>query len=179
MRRLVLLLCLSIITCWLCAQSFVIDGLKYQVIKGNKVELLGPDIEVVDTIRIPSEVVYNNKQYKVTRIATNAFMGARMVAIELPNTLQSIGSEAFLGCSELRTIVIPNQVKEIEVEAFSCCSALQEITIPSRVKCLEHRVFFGCNSLQTVVLSKPIKEMAEEAFQGCSDDLKVVIKKDK
>lgn len=174
-----MLLCLSISSSLLCAQSFVTDGMKYQVIKGNQVELLGPDMELEDTVRVPSEVVHNEKRYQVVRIATNAFMGARMVAVELPNTLQSIGSEAFLGCSELRTIVIPNRVKEIEVEAFSCCSALQEITIPSRVKCLEHRVFFGCNSLQTVVLSKPIKEIAEEAFQGCSDELKIVIQKDK
>ena len=173
MKQLVLLLCLTISTCCLWAQSFVIDGLKYQVIKGNKVELLGSDVELADTVRVPSEILHNGKRYKVIRIGTNAFMGAEMVAIELPNTLQSIGSEAFLGCPKLGNLEIPNSVTEIEVEAFSCCSALKYIKLPERLKYIEYKLLFGCKSLKYLVIPNRVNHIYASAFADCSSLLRI------
>lgn len=172
MRQVVLLLCLIISSCiW--AQSMVIDGLRYEVIKGNKVELLGSEVEVADTVRVPAEIVHNNRRYHVIRIATNAFMGADMVTIELPNSLRSIGSEAFLGCPKLSTIEIPNSVKEIEVEAFSCCSALQYIKLPERLKYIEYKLLFGCKSLKYLVIPNQVNHIYASAFADCSSLLRI------
>ncbi|MEG2541345.1 MAG: leucine-rich repeat domain-containing protein, partial [Clostridia bacterium] len=47
--------------------------------------------------------------------------------IVLPNTLMSIGSGAFSGCSGLTSITIPSSVTSIDSEAFAYCRGLKTI----------------------------------------------------
>ena len=51
----------------------------------------------------------------------------------IPNSVTSIGSCAFCGCSGLTSITIPNSVTSIGSSAFSGCSGLTSITIPNSV----------------------------------------------
>lgn len=56
-----------------------------------------------------------------------------MSSITIPNSVVSIGSGAFQGCSGLTTITIPNSVVSIGSGAFSGCSGLTTINIPNSV----------------------------------------------
>lgn len=60
--------------------------------------------------------------------------------IELPETLKSIGAEAF-GCSGIRSIVIPSGVEEIGEGAFSDCLRLVSVTLPKSCSELADNVF--------------------------------------
>lgn len=51
-----------------------------------------------------------------------------LLSIILPDTIKKIGSEAFLGCSNLTVISIPKAVTEIGITAFVECSALNTVT---------------------------------------------------
>jgi hypothetical protein len=54
---------------------------------------------------------------------------AKSGAVTLPNTLISIGSAAFSGCTSLTSLAIPDSVTSIERSAFNSCSGLTEFTV--------------------------------------------------
>ena len=68
----------------------------------------------------------------VTSIGTDAFFGCRgLTTITLPNSLTSIGNDAFAACSGLTTITLPNSITSIGTTAFANCSGLTSITAQS------------------------------------------------
>ena len=54
----------------------------------------------------------------------------QITSVEIDDTVSSIGSYAFLGCSALTEITIPDSVTSIGSSSFSGCSSLEEITLP-------------------------------------------------
>lgn len=57
------------------------------------------------------------------RIASNAFEFSDIEEIELPDGLETIGEQAFIGCFKLGLVKVPSTVKEIEDNAFGCYSS--------------------------------------------------------
>ena len=65
----------------------------------------------------------------------------------IPNSITTIGNNAFSGCSSLTSITIPNSVTVIDNGAFMSCSSLTSITIPDSVTTIGFDVFLFCSSL--------------------------------
>ena len=57
----------------------------------------------------------------------------------------------FSGCNSLISITIPDSVTSIGDEAFSDCTSLTSITIPDSVTSIGDRAFYGCYSLTVTV----------------------------
>ena len=64
----------------------------------------------------------------------------------IPNSVKSIGKEAFAYCSGLTSITIPNSVKSIGKYAF-WYSGLTSLIIPNSVTSIGNQAFFSCSSL--------------------------------
>lgn len=100
-----------------CAETVVIDGIRYNLIpKGNVAEVTSNSYK--GDVSIPSSFIHDGVEYRVTTIGENAFANTSgLVSVTIPNTVSVIRSYAFRG-SSLASIVIPNSVTSIEKYAF-------------------------------------------------------------
>ncbi|MBO5540340.1 MAG: leucine-rich repeat protein [Muribaculaceae bacterium] len=71
----------------------------------------------------------------------------------IPNTVTSIGREAFRGATGLGpTITIPSSVTKIDHSAFLDCSGLTSIVIPASVATIGDNPFNACCNLESIVV---------------------------
>jgi uncharacterized repeat protein (TIGR02543 family) len=102
----------------------------------------------------------------MTTIPANAFYGnadprgcATLVGITIPNSVETIGNNAFRSCTNLASITIPDSVKTIGQSAFSSCTNLASVTIGSGVTSIGivagtgQSVFGSCRSLTEINVS--------------------------
>ena len=88
-------------------------------------------------------------------IGVSAFSGTnpahpRFKEIQIPDSVETIGTNAFQNCQDLESITLPASLKTIESSAFSYCLNLSEIRLPTSLKAIQSYVFDGCSSLETV-----------------------------
>ena len=106
--------------------------------------------------------------YTITALAQRAFIGYKLAAVTLPDGLQSIGEEAFRGCSALTSIDIPASVTSIGEYAFYGCTSLAAIEIPSSVTSIGAGAFDSCSRLKDVTLPAGLESIGNYAFDGCT-----------
>ena len=107
----------------------------------------------------------------------------------IPNSVTSIGSYAFYGCSSLTTVSIPNSVTSIGEGAFSGCNNLEKLEIDctkigdywfmsittlkviafgNSVKTIGNNAFHNCSALTSVSISSSVTSIGVEVFSYCS-----------
>jgi hypothetical protein len=95
-------------------------------------------------------------------------MGCSSLAeVTIPNTVTSIGSEAFRDCSSLSTITLPEQITQISYRTFQGCSSLTSIVIPELVKSIWGEAFYMCSNLKSVVIGSSVTNITNYSFMGC------------
>ena len=105
----------------------------------------------------------------VTSIGDNAFSGCFMLTkAVIPKSVKVIGHYAFTGCTSLASINIPSTVTFIGEEAFSGCSALTDLDIPNSVVTIGKAAFLGCISLERISLPKSVTAIGDHEFYRCT-----------
>lgn len=85
----------------------------------------------------------------------------------LPDTLETIGSYAFIGCSALPGINLPSSLKTIGNAAFSDCTAFTSIDFPSSITAIGSNAFKGCTFLEIDDLALPnLTSIGKGAFMN-------------
>ncbi|NCB92847.1 MAG: leucine-rich repeat domain-containing protein [Clostridia bacterium] len=128
----------------------------------------------------------------VTAIASHAFDDSTVLEVQIPDTVRTIGNEAFIWCDwllhdfffpphlvriEPRTLVsasagniyIGDEVEYIGFEAFAGSEHLQKMKIPSNVKVIAEEAFGECNVLSTLTIAEGTELIGEKAFEKCKD----------
>ncbi len=149
-----------------------------------------------DEITIPSTVTNDGKTYTVKSIGDivcreiyneNYTLGK----VNLPNTIEYIGNEAFKGCKNLTSFEMPDSIrklgqgvfedctgltsirislniKELEYRFMKGCTGIKNVTVPNGVEILGYDCFTNCSSLTSISLPNTLKEIGKNAFMGCS-----------
>ena len=94
----------------------------------------------------------NNCNAIIETSTNNLIVGCKNTTI--PNSVTSIGSWAFYGCSSLTSLTIPNSVTSIGYGAFYNCSGLTSVTIGNSVTSIGYGAFSGCSGLTSVTVDK-------------------------
>ena len=85
----------------------------------------------------------------------------------LPNTLTSIGVNAFSSCGNLAEVEIPSSVVLIDNGSFADCSRLSKINISEGVETIGDRAFANCYALSEINLPSSLAAIGMEAFSNC------------
>ena len=93
----------------------------------------------------------------------------------LPNSVTSIGKNAFSECSGLTSVTLPNSVTSIGENAFSECSGLTSVTLPNSVISIGNNAFYYCTGLTSVTLPNSVTSIGKNAFSECSGLTSVTI----
>ncbi len=88
--------------------------------------------------------------------------------IELPDTVTTIGRDAFAGCSNMTAITLPDDLEEIGYYVFQGCSSLQSLEIPDGVTELYNTTFYGCSALETITLPDTMTTIESSVFENCT-----------
>ena len=126
--------------------TFVQDDITYVQTSSNEVMVYDSRNETTGNLEIPAKV----KGYAVTSIGDYAFISCSATSVTIPESVTSIGYQAFCRCYDLTSVTIPDGVTSIEALAFSSLYNLETITLGSGLRSVEANVFSGCRYVTDV-----------------------------
>lgn len=101
----------------------------------------------------------------VFSIADRAFSERGQIkAIEMGESVKSIGNYAFRMCYSMKEIILPSAVDEFGKGVFENCWALEGVKLPEGVKFIDDEMFADCNSVREIFLPDSIEEIDCNAF---------------
>ena len=124
---------------------------------------------------------YNLPQ-SLQRIGSTAFVdNDKLVSITIPDNVSYIGVLAFSDCDRLKYVKLPKSCKELPTCLFQGCRALESIDFPTDLTYIGYEAFCECDSLfyesGTLVLPEGVQTVDAYAFAKCRHINKVVLPK--
>lgn len=124
--------------------------------------IVGYESDIYTNI-IPKEL----NGYIVTRIGNSAFKNANQITGEviIPDTVISIGDEAFSGCTLLTKIKFGNNLVSIGNSAFSGCNSLERVDFRN-IESIGDEAFSKCNGFEykDIIFPTSIHYIGSRAF---------------
>jgi len=105
--------------------------------------------------------------FPVTSIGADAFEFKSITNVTIPNSVTSIGEDAFGYCDGLTNATIPNSVTNLGDFALGDCASLTSVTIGTGVTSIREGVFEYCTGLTNVTIGNSVTGIAYEAFEEC------------
>ena len=96
-----------------------------------------------------------------------------MTDLELPDSLQKIGKQAFQGCRQLKKVELPSGISEIPEGCFSGCRSPEEIVIPEGLTAIRTDALKGCMRLKQLIVPEKLITW-EKPIEKCPALKKVV-----
>ena len=170
--------------------GFTENGIKYEYISDTEVTIYSVDPSLSGEFIIPETA--NENLYKVVAISDSAFANCSAItSITIPESLTSIGSGVFEGCTALENInweaincsysgitaILPSTVKQVifgdKVETITnylCAdlTSIESFIIPKSVNVIGVGAFANCYSMQTIEIPEKVISIGDGAFHNTS-----------
>lgn len=104
----------------------------------------------------------------ITALGQTSFAGNSSKRITLPNSITSIGTYCFAGCSNLEEIILPNNLTILEQGTLVSCPKLSSITIPNNVTSIQDSCFASDEKLANITLPNSLTTLGKRVFEQCS-----------
>lgn len=154
----------------------VLAQLGYIVNNGILTKTIKKNDQNVTVFNIPATYKYNGREYKITKIADNAFLRCSFLEnVTIPDTVKIIGEESFRGCTSLKKLAMGNGVVEIKKCAFAWCNSLIDVTISNKLTKISSNAFALCTSLTNIIIPNSVTKIETFAFSMCNSLKKLVI----
>ena len=161
-QRLYLFLMLVVATLTASARDFKYEGITYTVLdeeaktvetKQGRYLVSFPNSgnHVSGSLVLPANPKDGEVEYTLVGIGSRGFYKTDLTNIVLPQSLTSIGSEAFYECTGLTKLELPESVTLIGSEAFKDCSGMEEIIYNAKNCEIDYDIFSGVNASKLVL----------------------------
>jgi len=155
---------------------FVLDNLVYSYDEMDFTSsVIGSSSELSEQVNIPPTVTNEGFDYVVAFIGEVALSNTGITSVVIPNTVVSIGYQAFGGCNSLNSVIIPNSVVTIGEGAFYNCKSLTSLIIPNSVTTIGRCAFYNCSGFESLVIPSTVTLINAWAFYGCSNLTEVIM----
>ncbi len=122
--------------------TFIIDGFEYII--GNNFAIINKYYGQDSILTIPNEVLINGVLYPVERIEERAFKdNVYIEKLVIPNTIESIGNEAFINLVNLLSVSFDENSKLTSIGslAFSNTDKVKKYFVPESVSTMGYDIF--------------------------------------
>lgn len=110
----------------------------------------------------------------VNTIGENAFFGcSNLTKVIVGESVTSIGEGAFYTCGYLKEIALTNSIKTLGDWAFAYCGSLKSIVLPEDITSIGNDLFAGCSSIEEIVIPEKVQSIGNQAFHSCRSLAKV------
>lgn len=148
------------------------DMIKVNPTSANECEVVRMEGYSGDVV-IPESIIVDGKEYTVTAIGEKAFFSSDVTSVTIPNTVTTIGDNAFNGARSLTSINIPNSVTSIGRKAFYRCKEMTTATLGNSVTTIGDWAFSECSSLTSIEIPSTVTSIGNATFS--ETDLTTVI----
>ena len=181
-QQILLFLALMMLPMVACANTVEIEGIYYELISKAKQATVKGAVSTSGSVVIPASVFYEGVEYSVSSIGSEVFKGRSLTSVTIPNSVTSIGENAFQGCSGLTSVHISDIAAWCRISfgsgyanPLNCAHHLylgdeeiKDLVIPNSVTCIERCAFWGCSGLTSVNIPSSVTSIGSSAFYGCS-----------
>ena len=112
-----------------------------------------------DYFSVKDGILYSKDMKRLVR-----FPGGKSGRVQIPETVEAIGTEAFAYGRRVTSVEIPEGVRSIEKMAFGYCDSLASVKIPESMVSIGKQAFVWCTSLGDVTIPRAVTYLGSRAF---------------
>lgn len=151
-------------------RAFAYCGVLDSVVIPDSVTTIGREA-FANSSHMSSVVIGNG----VTEIEERAFEYCYLLkSVKFGSRVKTIGDGAFYDC-DLLSLTIPDSVTTIGGNAFGASTSLRFVTIPDSVTAIGDGLFSGCTNLKSVVFGKGVTAIGSDMFEKCEKLTSVIL----